>query len=101
MPHRLIKPGSAPLPTTSLTAGTIRNMIDNFGFIREDHDEMPGVSPILLQQPLASTRFVAGPGTPGFDPISPLMIPGGMPSTTNWPEVIRNTIDMFFGGGGE
>ena len=106
MGHRLIKAGSAPLSTSSLSGATIRNMIDNFGFREELHAEI-----VSVQAPEASIareiampggfHFVAGPGSPGFgEPIQPLMIPGGVPSTTNWPQLIRDGIDMLLGNGG-
>jgi len=79
-------------------------MIENFGFRQELHEEvlaeMPGIQPVLLQQARSTMQFVAGPGTPGFDPIDRLMIPGPAASTVNWPELIRQGIDVFFGSGG-
>jgi len=52
-------------------------------------------------------KFIAGPGTEGFAPIDPLvpmtnslMIPGGVGSTVNWPEVVRTEIDRWLGSGG-
>jgi len=99
MPHKLIKPGFSSLSTGALSAGTIRNMIDNFNFTLEEHTEMPGVSPVLLQSSSSSISFVQGPGTPGFAPIDPLIIPGGIPSTFNWPELIREGIEKLFGRG--
>jgi len=106
MAHRLIKAGASPIGTAGLSAGTIRNMIDNFGFTREQHAELA-----MVQNPEASIalegttmpggfRFVAGPGSDGFEPIDPLMIPGGVPSTINWPQLIRDGIDMVLGRGG-
>jgi len=58
----------------------------------EDVTIMPGVNSSLLSGVLPE------PGG-GIDR-SNLMIPGGVPLTTNWPELIRQTIDTFFGGGG-
>jgi len=100
--HQLIKAGSSPLSTSGLSSGTIRNMIDNFGFSQELHAEIvqataPEASIALESIMPGGFQFVAGPGTTGFDPISPLMIPGGVPSTINWPGLIRDTIDSFLG----
>jgi len=103
MAHFLTKPGSANLPTGNLSAGTIRNMIDNFGFRQAIHDEI-----VVVSAPEASAvegitmpggfHFVSGPGTPGFGaPIDQLMIPGGLPSTVNWPALIRDGIEAFLG----
>jgi len=77
-------------------------MIDNFGFSEELHAEVLSVQApeASIQKELAMPggfQFVAGPGTVGFDPIAPLMIPGGVPSTVNWPELIRTGIDIALG----
>jgi len=104
LPHQLVKSGSSPIGTASLSSGTIRNMIDNFGFTRELHAEVLSVSAPEASILGATTMpggftFVQGPGTPGFDPISPLMIPGPVGSTVNWPKIIRETIETFLGPG--
>jgi len=100
--HRLIKAGFGTLNVASLGPATVRNMIDNFGYSVEQHAEALAVSqPEALASMEVSMpggfRFVAGPGTIGFDPIDPLMIPGGTASTTNWPELIRTGIDIALG----
>ena len=68
----LVKAGRAPINTASLSPGTIQNLITNQGFILQAESAevatMPGV------------QFVPGPGTPGFDPIPPL-VPFGIPSS--------------------
>jgi len=103
--HRLIKAGSSPVSTSSLTAATIRNMIDNFGFSAEQHAEI-----LSVQAPEASAlrsslmpggfQFVQGPGSGGLLPIDPLVIPGGIPQTINWPGLIREGIEKWLVGGG-
>lgn len=103
MSHLLTKSGFSSLGTASLTSAAIRNMIDNFGFAESIHEEV-----VMVQQPEAQAlgvsampggfQFVAGPGTPGFAPIDQLMIPGGVGSTMNWPALIREGIDAWFGG---
>jgi len=105
--HRLIKSGFSPLDTESLSAGSIRNFIDNFGFIQVQHAEVvlvnaPEASIELEENMPGGFRFVAGPGSSGFgSPIDPLMIPGGVPSTVNWPELIRVGIETALGRGGD
>jgi len=99
MPHQLIKPGFSSLSTESMSAGTVRNMIDNFNFTLEEHTEMPGVSPVLLQSPQSSIKFVQGTFPQGLPDIDPLVIPGGLPSTFNWPELIRSGIERWLGNG--
>jgi len=105
MPHRLVKPGFTALNTSSLSPGTVRNMIENFGFAQDVHDDV-----IVLAQPEASQaresimpggfNFVPGPGSTGFQAsTSNLMIPGGVGSTVNWPETIRDLIDKWWTGG--
>lgn len=105
MAHRLIKAGSSPLSTSGLDAATIRNMIDNFGFSQEQHAEIVSVQAPEASIALETTmpggfHFVQGPGTTGFEPIQPLMIPGGVGSGLNIPQLIRDGIDVFFGSGG-
>jgi len=106
MAHQLIKAGSSPIGTSGLSAATIRNMIDNFGFSAELHSELVVVANPEQSLSLEGTtmpggfQFVQGPGTTGFDPIAPLMIPGGTASTMNWPQLIRDGIDMVLGRGG-
>jgi len=102
MPHQLVKAGFTSLTKSTLDAATIRNMIDNFGFAEEQHLEA-----VLVGKPMAVIQeenimpggfhFVSGPGTTGFDPIAPFTIPGSSLSTTNWPQLIRDGIDAFFG----
>jgi len=99
MSDRLIKSGFSSLSTGSLGAATVRNMIDNFGYRLEVHDAMPGVSPVLLQQSLASTSIIPGPGTPGFDPI-PNLIPFRAPAgivAPDWSGLVRAGIEALFG----
>jgi len=103
--HELIKAGFSPRPTASLSPATIRNLIDNFGFAQVQHAEIASVqSPeaaVTVGGPMpGGFHFVAGPGTEGFDPIAPLMIPGGLPSTINWPALIRDGIDAVLGRNG-
>ena len=102
MAHQLVKAGSSSLSTGGLSSATIRNMIDNFGFTQELHAEIvqstaPEASTLLEAPMPGGFQIIAGPGTPGFDPIAPLMIPGGVSSTMNWPALIRDTIDAFIG----
>jgi len=110
MPHRLIKPGFEPLGTASLGAGTIRNMIENFGFTEEIHGEEPRIlGPVTMTTPLpvevtqmpgVDQRFVAGPGTIGFDPIPNLnrfTAPAGIVAP-DWREMIRVGIETWMTG---
>jgi len=100
MPHRLLPPiGSpptyAPLSTSGMDSGTIRDIISRGWTMDPVHEEaiMPGVQPQVLQQ---SIRFVSGPSVP----IDPLMIPGPTAGTTDWVGLIRDAIDKWWGGGG-
>ena len=65
------------------TAANIRNLIDTRSFTEAAH-------PTLLGQP-PSALSVGG-----------IVIPGGIPSTIPWGDIIRDQIDrLFFGGGGD
>jgi len=91
VPHELIKSGRSPISTASLSVGTIRNFIDNFGFTRPtEHAEvqvaLASSSNLSGGNDMGGFRFIQGPGTPGFDPIAPL-IPFGA-NLQNVPEVI-------------
>jgi len=118
MGHQLIKAGRSPISTASLTAGSIRNFVNNFGFSQEEHAELSVVQQQALQQggmtmPGVDFRFIAGPGTPGFDPIASLVpfgastssqftVPAGIVAP-DWRELIRVGIDSAIGrlqGGG-
>jgi len=105
MAHQLIKAGASPLDTATLSAATIRNMIANFGFTQEQHAEIlsvsaPEASALRSTAMPGGFQFVAGPGSAGFEPIERLMIPGGVGSGLNIPQLIRDGIDVLFGGGG-
>jgi len=97
MAHQLVKPGFTSLTTSTLDSATVRNMIDVHGFTRGEHLEvlpMPGHR--------SNELIVSGPGSAGFGPpIDRLIIPGPAASTINWPEQIRNAIDIVFGGGNQ
>jgi len=102
MAHQLIKAGFSTLDVAALGPATVRNMIDNFGYQQELHEEavlvgfpMPAIQRETVMP--GGFTFVQGPGTIGFDPIAPFTIPGPTASTTNWPELIRTGIDIALG----
>jgi len=95
-------------PTTTFRADTIRQLIERGDYRYVEHESavsassplpnlpeesllMPGVPSGILQEP--------GGGI-NRNPQTGLMIPGGLPSTVNWPALVREGIDIFFGGGG-
>jgi len=111
MPHRLIKPGFDPVGTASLGRPTIRNLIDNFGFTEELHgadlffksvDPAPqALPPEVTPMPGVDARFVAGPGTAGFDPIpnfNQFTVPVGI-AAPDWQNLLRTAISTWMGGG--
>jgi len=114
--HQLTKAGRSPISTGSLTAATIRNFIDNFGFEWVAHSTSIH-GPQSGQQSTGGSsmggfQFIQGPGTSGFDPIAPLvpfttpssLASGGLPAgivAPDWRELTRVAITALMGQGND
>jgi len=113
--HQLTKAGFSTLSVEGRSQAEIRNLIDNFGYTQAIHAGVSRVS----QPALASTgvtmpgidfRFIAGPGTPGFDIIPNLtnqqglinsqFPPGGGIAAPGLAELTREAIDRLLTGFG-
>jgi len=92
-------------PSSTWDPATIRDLIARGDYVYVAHDE-PAVTPVTINQDVQEFTM---PGVPpqvlqepgggiNRNPVTGLMIPGGVGSGLNIPELIRQTIDVFFGG---
>jgi len=107
VPHRLIKSGSQDVLTESLSQGTIRNLVDNFGFSLDSGQHVLAEieTKVIAKEisPMPGTPFISvgGPGSVGFgDPIPslvPFTVPAGI-AAPDWSGLVRTAIDAWMGG---